>query len=115
MQRFCFVFNSDGMAFTAVADYVCNFFVKSHAHLSSILHGIYNSYGLMKDSCGMGIGLVIEEDDTHESRVASLCLSWKINWQLHDLHKSSGARCTIGHDGDEVQQKNPARLASSQV
>ena len=77
MQRFCYVLNSDGVALIAVVDYLYNFFVESHAHLSYILYGIYDSYSLMKDSCGMDIATVIVEDNTRESTAASPFLNWK--------------------------------------
>ena len=80
MQRLRFVLKSDGVAFAAVAKYVYNFLVKSHAHLLCILHGMYSSYSLMKDDCRMGIGMVIVDDDTHKLKASSPCLSWKITW-----------------------------------
>ena len=115
MQRFCYVLNNDGMAFTTVADYVRNFLIKSHAHLYSILHGIYNSYNLMKHGCGMGICSITVEDDTCKPKATSPCLSWKITWQFHDLHKGSSVRCMINHDGAEERQRNPPRLVFTKV
>ena len=73
------------MALAAIANYVCNFLVESHMHLHSILHGMYNGYGLMIDGCRMGIGAVTVEDDTCKLRAPSPCLSWKII--CHDLSK----------------------------
>ena len=75
MQRFYYVLNSDGVGLATVADYVCNFLVKTHAHLCSILHGMYSSYGLMEDGYRMGIHTVAVEDGTSESRAANLSLN----------------------------------------
>ena len=92
------------MALAPVADYVHNFLIESHAHLRFILHGMKSSYGLMKDGCRIGIGTVTVEDDTHESRTASLCLRYVEDyWELHDLRKGSSVRCIISHDGAKLQ------------
>ena len=116
MQRFLYISNSDRVALAAVADYMCNFLVKSHTHLCSILYGIYNSYDLMKDSCGMSIGAVTVKDDTIKSRAASPILNWKITWQHHvNLSKDLSVRNTTEHDGAPEQQRNPQRLAPTEV
>ena len=81
MQRFLYISNSDRVALAMIADYVCNFLVKSHTHLRSILHGMYSSYGLIKDGCGMGIGVMTVKDDTIEPRVASPILNWRMVWK----------------------------------
>ena len=75
MQRFRYVFNSDGLALTVVANCICNFLIESHVHLRSILQCMYNSYGLMKDDGGMGIDTVTVKDNTCKPRASSPCLS----------------------------------------
>ena len=87
MQRVHYVLHSDGMALTVVADYMYNFFVKSHMYLCSILHGIYNSYGLMIDGCKMDIRMVTVKKNTSKPRAACSYLNWKITRQLHILNK----------------------------
>ena len=100
MQRIVYISNSYRVALAAVADYMCNFLVKSHTHLCSILHGMYSSYSLLKDGCGMGIGAVTVEDDTMKPRAASPILNWKITWQHHvNLSKGLSVRSKTGHDG----------------
>ena len=76
MQRFRYVLNKDEKALIVVINYMCNYFVKSHAHLRSILYGMCNSYSLMKDGT-MSIGTMIIEDNICKPGVASPCLSWK--------------------------------------
>ena len=47
----------------------------------------------------MDTGTMIVEDDTPEPGATSLCLNWKITWQLHDLGKGLGLRHLTGHVG----------------
>ena len=63
------------MILAVVADYVYNFFVKRHTDLCSILHGMYNSYGLMIDGCRMDIHTMTVEINTSKPRATYLYLN----------------------------------------
>ena len=70
----------------------------------------------MKDGCRMGIGVVTVEDDTMKLRAASPILNWKIIWQHHwNLSKGLSVRSTTGHDGALERQRDPQRLAPTEV
>ena len=53
---------------------ICNFYSERHVHLYSDVYGMYNIYKVITDGCQMSKGMVTVEDNTKESKIASMCL-----------------------------------------